>query len=305
MDQLMAMRVFIRVVEAGSFSKAANEFAITQPTVTKMVASTEARLKVRLLNRNTRGVSTTEAGTFYFEKCKTIVREVDEAENIAWLGQTEVKGMLRIGTSVAFGRRVVVPLALEFMAKHPHMQVDLLFDDRYSDLVAQGIDVAIRMGKLADSGYGAKLLGSNPWVIATSARYLQQHGAPLLPTDLGRLNALVYSSVQGNDVWRMQSRSGELFNVAVAGNWRSNNLSAVLAAAQANMGVAALPWYIAANAIASGQLVEVLHDYALPKQEIHAVFPSPKLISSKVQVFISFLQGRFAGRWWERIPTGR
>ncbi len=303
MDRLMAMRVFIRVVEAGSFSKAAHEFAITQPTVTKMVASTEERLKVRLLNRNTRGVSATEAGAFYFEKCKYIVREVDEAENIAWLGQTEVHGVLRIGTSVAFGRRVVVPLALEFMEKHPQVQVDLVFDDRYSDLVAQGIDVAIRMGRLADSGMGARLLGSNPWVMAVSARYLKRYGAPLIPEDVGRLNALVYSSVQGNDVWRMQSPTGKTIIVPVTGNWRSNNLSAILAATQAGMGIAALPWYVAANAIASGQLVEVLHEYKLPEQAIHAVFPSPKLIPSKVQVFVSFLKGRFAGRWWERVSN--
>src|SRR6478752_4743971 len=139
MDRLQAMEMFVRVVETGSFSKAAKEFATTQPTVTKQVAATEARLKVRLLNRNTRGVSLTESGALYYEKCKNIVQ----------LRQTQAQGLLRIGTSVAFGRRVIVPLALDFMANHPQVQVDLSFEDRYVDLVAQGIDVAIRMGKLA------------------------------------------------------------------------------------------------------------------------------------------------------------
>lgn len=139
------------MVETGSFSKAAQEFATTQPTVTKMVLATEARLKVRLLNRNTRGVSVTESGALFFEKCKSITREAEEAENIAKLRQNQTQGLLCIGTSVAFGRRVVVPLALGFMAQHPQIQLDLGFEDRSTDLVAQGIDVAIRMGKLADS----------------------------------------------------------------------------------------------------------------------------------------------------------
>ena len=129
--------MFVRVVETGSFSKAAREFAITQPTVTKQVAATEERLKVRLLNRNTRGVSLTESGALYYEKCKIIVRESEEADNIVRLRQTQAQGLLRIGTSVAFGRRVIVPLALDFMAKHPQVQLDLSFEDRYTDLVAQ------------------------------------------------------------------------------------------------------------------------------------------------------------------------
>ena len=170
MDRLQAMEMFVRVVETGSFSKAAREFATTQPTVTKQVAATEARLKVRLLNRNTRGVSLTEAGALYYEKCKGIVREAEEAESIVQLRQSQAQGLLRIGTSVAFGRRVIVPLALEFMAQHPQVQVDLSFEDRYTDLVAQGIDVAVRMGKLADSSLGARFLGMNPWVHGGVAR---------------------------------------------------------------------------------------------------------------------------------------
>src|SRR4029078_8271930 len=149
-DPLHAMEMFVRVVETGSFSKAASGLATTQPTVTKQVAATEARLKVRLLNRNARGVSLTESGALYYEKCKSIVREAEEAESIVQLRQNQAQGLLRIGTSVAFGRRVLVPLALEYMRRHPQVQLDLSFEDRYVDLIAQGIDVAIRMGKLAD-----------------------------------------------------------------------------------------------------------------------------------------------------------
>jgi DNA-binding transcriptional LysR family regulator len=202
MDRLLAMQMFVRVVETGSFSKAALEFATTQPTVTKQVAAVEARLKVRLLNRNTRGVSLTESGALYYEKCKSIVRDVEDADNIARLLQGHAQGFLRVGTSVAFGLRVIVPMALDFMASHPQLQIDLSFEDRYTDLVAQGIDVAVRMGKLADSTLGARFLGMNPWLLAASPDYLKKHGTPNRPKDLVSHSALIYSSVQGDAVCR-------------------------------------------------------------------------------------------------------
>lgn len=302
MDRLQGMHVFTRVVETGSFSKAAREFSITQPTVTKMVASIEERLKVRLLNRNTRGVSVTESGALYYEKCKIIVREADEAENIARLRQTQAQGLLRISTSVGFGRRVVVPLALEFMALHPQVQVDLSFEDRYTDLVANGIDVAIRMGKLADSSLGARFLGVNPWLMVASPKYLRQHGTPRQATDLSKHPALIYSSVLGDDVWRLTSPKGDAVTVPVSGRLRSNNLSAVLAATRNGFGIAAMPRYVASDSLKSKQVVEVLKHYTLPEQEVHAVFPSPKLVPGKVLTFIAFLQGRLGARWWEDLP---
>ncbi len=300
MDRLQAMHMFVRVVETGSFSKAAREFATTQPTVTKQVAATEARLKVRLLNRNTRGVSLTESGALYYDKCKSIVREAEEADNIVRLRQSQAQGLLRIGTSVAFGRRILVPLALDFMARHPQVQLDLSFEDRYVDLVSQGIDLAIRMGKLADSSLGARFLGTNPWVIVASPKYLRKQGTPRKASDLSSHTALIYSSVLGDDVWRMSTPKGEPVTVPVSGRFRSNNLSAILAAAREGLGVAAMPRYVAHDSLVSGHVVEVLKDHVLPEQEIHAVFPSPKLVPSKVTSFIAFAQGALAGQWWER-----
>ncbi len=302
MDRLQAMQVFVRVVETGSFSRAAREFSVTQPTVTKMVAAIEERLKVRLLNRNTRGVSLTESGALYYEKCKIIVRESDEAENIVRLRQTQAQGLLRIGTSVAFGRRVITPLALEFMAKHPQVQLDLSFEDRYTDLVANGIDLAIRMGKLADSTLGARFLGVNPWLIVAAPKYLRKHGTPKQAMELSRHPALIYSSVLGDDVWRLTTPKGETVTVPVAGRLRSNNLSAVLAAARNGFGIAAMPHYVASDSLKSGHVVEILKGHALPEQEVHAVFPSPKLVPGKVLAFIAFLQGRLGERWWEDLP---
>ena len=294
--------MFVRVVETGSFSKAAREFATTQPTVSKQIAATEERLKVRLLNRNTRGVSLTESGALYYEKCKIIVRETEEADNIVRLRQSQAQGMLRIGTSVAFGRRVIVPLALDFMKRHPQVELDLSFEDRYTDLVSQGLDVAVRMGKLADSSLGARYLGANPWVMVAAPRYLKKYGTPKKPRDLSSHAALIYSSVLGDDVWRLISPRGEAVTVPVAGRLRSNNLSAVLAAARNGLGIAAMPRYVAADSLASGQVLEVLADHSLAEQEIHAVFPSPKLVPGKVQAFVAYLQGRFAGSWWETLP---
>lgn len=294
------MEMFVRVVETGSFSKAAREFNTTQPTVTKQVAATEARLKVRLLNRNTRGVSLTESGSLYYEKCKSIVHEAEEAEQVVRRRESRAQGLLRIGTSVAFGRRVVVPLALEYMARHPQVQVDLSFEDRYVDLIAQGIDVAVRMGKLADSSLGARFLGMNPWVMVAAPGYLKKHGTPKRAQDLSGHVALIYSSVVGDDVWRMHTPKGEPVTVPVSGRLRSNNVSAVLAAAREGLGIALMPRYVASDSLAAGKVVEVLPGHALPEQEIHAVFPSPKLVPGKVSSFVAFLQGRFGEGWWAR-----
>jgi len=299
MDRLLAMEMFVRVVETGSFSKAAREFNTTQPTVTKQVAATEARLKVRLLNRNTRGVSLTEPGALYYEKCKTIVRDAEEADSIVQLRQNQAQGLLRVGTSVAFGRRVVVPLALEYMRRHPQVQLDLSFEDRYVDLIAQGIDVAIRMGKLADSSLGARYLGANPWVMVASPAYLKKHGTPKRAQDLSAHVALIYSSVVGDEFWRMHTPKGDPVTVPVSGRFRSNNLSAVLAAARDGLGIALMPRYVASESLAAGKVHQVLGDHALPEQEIHAVFPSPKLVPGKVSGFVAFLQGQFDEGWWD------
>ncbi|MBU1357172.1 MAG: LysR family transcriptional regulator [Gammaproteobacteria bacterium] len=300
MDRLLAMEMFVRVVETGSFSKAAREFNTTQPTVTKQVAALEARFKVRLLNRNTRGVSPTEPGALYYEKCKAIVRDTEEAEHAVHHRQSQALGLLRIGTSTAFGRRVMVPLALEFMARHPQLKVDLSFEDRYVDLIAQGIDVAIRMGKLADSSLGARFLGMNPWVMVAAPAYLKRHGVPKKAQDLSGHVALIYSSVVGDDVWHLHTPKGDAMTVPVSGRLRSNNVSAVLAAARDGLGIAMMPRYVAHDSLAVGKVVEVLADHALAEQEIHAVYPSPRLVSGKVSTFVAFLQGRFDGAWWER-----
>ena len=302
MDRITGVQLFARIVETGSFSKASSDLGITQPTATKHVAALEAHLGARLLNRNTRGVSPTEIGTLYYEKCKAIQRELEEADNLAALLQSKVRGQLRISTSVAFGRRVVVPLALKFMREHPEITLDLAFDDRYVNLVEQGVDVALRMGRLADSTLGARYLGVNPWLTAASPEYLKRRGTPGSPAELAEHDCLVYSSVQGDDRWSFRGPDGETESVPVKGTLRSNNLSAVLSACRAGLGLAVLPWYVARESVADGAIVPVLAAHSLPTQELHAVFPSPKLVPGKVSTFIDFLKLQLDGEWWSRAP---
>jgi DNA-binding transcriptional LysR family regulator len=298
MDRVAAVALFIRIVETGSFSKAAAEFGITQPTATKAVAAMEQRLGARLLHRTTRGVSPTEVGTLYYDKCKAIAHEIEAADNLATLMQSGVGGTLRVSTSVAFGRRVLVPLSLRFMHEHPQVVVDLSFEDRYVNLVEQGIDLAVRMGRLADSSLGARYLGTNPWLMVAAPAYLKEHGTPRHAGDLAAHACLVYSSVQGDDRWTLASPQGDETSVAVKGPLRSNNLSAVLAAARAGFGVAILPHYVARESLADRSVVPVMADHGLPAQEVHAVFPSPKLVPSKVTSFIGFMQRALQGTWW-------
>lgn len=298
MDSVLGIRLFIRVVETGSFSKASVDLGLTQPTATKHVAALERRLGARLFHRSTRGVTPTEVGTAYYDKCKLIARELEDADSLAALMQSRVRGTLRISTSVAFGRRVMTPLVLEFMQRHPELQIDLGFDDRYVDLVAQGVDLALRMGRLADSQLGARYLGVNPWVLVASPAYLERRGTPAQPADLATHDALVYSSVQGDDRWHFTGADGKVVQVPVRGPLRSNNLSALLAAAHAGLGLAVLPWYVAHESVRSGAVGPLLERWSLPAQEIHAVFPSPKFVPSKVRSFCDFVSTRFGPDWW-------
>ena len=302
MDRLTGLDLFIRVVETGSFSRAAGELGIAQPTATKAVAAIEKRLGARLLHRSTRGITPTEVGALYYDKCKHIAHEIDAAENLATLQQSGVGGQIRLSTSLAFGRRVMVPLVLRYMRKNPDIRIDLGFDDRYVNLVEQGVDLAVRMGSLADSTLGARYLGTNPWVMVASPTYLREHPAPRTPQELATHACLIYSSVQGDDRWSFTGPGGLEVSVAVQGPLRSNNLSAVLAAVHSGMGLAVLPWYVARESVADGSVLPILTDHVLPAQEVHAVYPSPKLVPSRVTGFIAFLQQALAGDWWRQAP---
>lgn len=298
MDRIQGFKLFIRVVDLGSFSKAAAEMGMSQSSATKQVAQLETRLGSRLLHRSTHGVTPTEIGLLFYEKCKLIAYHIDEADSAAALMQSQVKGSLRISTSVAFGRRVLSPLVMGFMRAHPKLHIELNFEDRYVNLVEQGVDVAVRMGRLADSTLGSRYLGINPWVLVAAPDYLAHHPAPVAPQDLAQHSALIYSTVQGDARWVLTGSEGQAQVVTVQGPLRSNNLSALLSATRSGMGVAALPWYVAHESVQTGAVKVLLPDWSLPSQEIHAVFPSPRLVPTKVTQFIAWLQEQMVTDWW-------
>lgn len=298
MERIQEIKLFVRVVDLGSFSKAATEAGIGQPAATKQINRMELQLGTRLLHRTTHGVSPTEIGLLYYEKCKLICHHVAEAESVGSLLQTQAQGAIRISSSVAFGRRVMAPLVMEFMKMNPHLQIELNCDDRYVNLVEQGVDVAIRLGKLADSTLGAAYLGVNPWVLVASPSYIKRHGRPKKPGDLKKHHALIYSSVQGDERWQLSGGDGKQASVPVHGRLRSNNLSMLLLAARDGFGIAALPRYVAHQSLEAKEVVCVLDDWQLPQQEVHAVFPSPRLVPAKVKLFITWLQGQFGPKWW-------
>ncbi|RPH68560.1 MAG: LysR family transcriptional regulator [Myxococcaceae bacterium] len=301
MDRIQALRLFVRVVDLGSFSKAAADLGIGQPSATKQVAQLEKQLRARLLYRSTHGVTATEIGALYYEKCKLILHHVEEADSVATLLQTQVQGALRVNTSVGFGQSVLAPLVMRFMKLNPRLQVDLTVDDRYVDLVEQGVDVAIRMGRLADSTLGARYLGINPWAVVASPGYLEERGTPRDPAELSSHDALIYTTVQGDARWHFTGPGKELAMVPVKGFLRSNSLSTLLEAAQAGMGVAILPWYVASAAVRAGSVRPVLERWSLPSQEIHAVYPSPSMLPAKVSRFIDWLKGQFGPTWWTEV----
>lgn len=301
MDRLQALRLFVRVVDLGSFSKAAADLGIGQPSATKQVAQMERQLGARLLHRSTHGVTPTEVGALYYEKCKLIVHHVEDADSVATLFQSQVQGSLRISTSVAFGRRVLAPLVMRFMEMNPKLQVELSVEDRYVNLVEQGIDVAIRMGRLADSTLGARSLGTNPWVLVASPQYLQRRGTPAAPEELAQHEALVYTTVQDDARWQFTGPKGKSVQVPVKGCLRSNNLSTLLVGVRKGMGVAILPRYVAHKSLQDGTILPLLPDWSLPEQEIHAVYPSPQLVPAKVTRFVGWLEGRFGSSWWADV----
>ena len=303
MDRVQGISLYIRVVETGSFSKAAEGLGITQPTATKFVAAMEKRLGTLLLHRSTRGVTPTEIGRLYYEKCKTIAREINEADDLASLMQSKVRGRLTISSSVAFGRRVLTPSILGFMSQHPELEVNLNMDDRYINLVEQGVDLAIRMRQLPDSSLGSRFLGMNPWILVATPEYLREHTVPKVPEDIRQHQALIYSTAQADHRWNFTNEKDKAQSIEVRGPFSSNNLSSILSAARAGMGLAALPCYVAYQSIQDKVLVPILENWILPSQEIHAVFSSPKHVPTKVSQCIDWLQGQFKGEWWKGLPA--
>ena len=289
MDVMHSMAVFRRVVEAKSFSAVARENNMSQSTVSKHIAALEERLDTKLLNRSTRSLKLTEAGKEYYHHCSRILNDFQEAEASVGKGKIKPTGTLRISTSAAFGRTYLLPYLNEFFESYPDINVDLLFDDDYIDLVKEGIDLAIRIGPLADSTLIARKIGSSPRVIVASPDYLVKNGRPRKPADLIKHNCLFYSLQKSPDLWYFNSTQEGDESVRVNGRLMASSPDAICDATIEGIGISILcEWYVR-EYIKQGRLKIILSDYKPTTYDIHAVYPERKFVPQKVKRMIEFL----------------
>ncbi len=292
MDRLSAMNMFVRVVETGSFSAVAKELNSTQPTISKNVAELEQWLGANLLTRSTRSLRLTETGTDYYERCVAILQDVEEAEQVVGQLQTQPKGLVRVSAVVAFGRLHIVPRLQAFFDQYPDIKVDLRLNDRVVDVVEEGIDVAFRMGDLPDSNLIARKLCSSPIVTVASPEYLKRNGTPQHPSDLRDHNYIVYSDTGRREETAFQEGGKPLY-VRVDGNLSTNNTEAMRTALISGLGISRGPRWLIGDAIAGGELVEILPDYQPGAMGIHVVYSSGRHLPSKVRCFIEFFMDQF------------
>jgi DNA-binding transcriptional LysR family regulator len=288
MDRLQSMIAFVRVVETGSFSGAARQLGVGQPAVSKTIAQLEDRLQVRLLVRSTHALSPTDAGMRFYERARLAIREVDEAELEARGAGAGLTGRLRVSAATTFTRLLIVPRLPEFLASHPSLDMDLILDDRVVDLVSEGMDMALRMGTLADSAAVARKIASGRRSVVATAAYLARAGTPKTPADLVHHHALAYSQL--SDAWTFKKDGAETC-VTVRGRLRVSAAEGVRAAVLADMGLAVASDWMFAPELASGTVQRVLPDWTLPPLELWALFPTGRMISAKARAFTNFVEG--------------
>jgi DNA-binding transcriptional LysR family regulator len=292
MDRLGAMETFVYVVETGSFSAAARRLNIGQPAVSKTIAQLESRLAVRLLLRSTRGLTPTEAGLAFFERAKRAIEEADEADNAARGAASGLTGNLRICAAVTFGRLHIVPHLGPFLDQNPDLNIDLMLDDRNVNLVEEGIDIALRLGALSDSGLTARKIAECRRVVLGTPAYFEKHGEPSCPTDLSKHPAVAYT-LGGGAHWQF-SNGTEDQSVLISGRIRVNAAEGLRAAVLAHQGLTLASEWMFAPELANGAVREVMKEWTLPNQDLWAVFPTGRMASAKARAFVEFVQGLMA-----------
>ncbi|MBG7610148.1 MAG: LysR family transcriptional regulator [Anaerolineae bacterium] len=289
MDVMHSMAVFRRVVEAESFSAVARETNMSQSTVSKHIASLEERLDTKLLNRSTRSLKLTEAGKEYYHHCIRILSDFQEAEASVGKGKIDPTGTLRISTSAAFGRTCILPYLSEFLSTYPDINIDLIFNDNYIDLVKEGIDLAIRIGPLEDSSLIARKIGSSPRVVVASPEYLVNHGRPKKPADLIKHDCLFYTLQKSPDLWYFNSKQEGDESIRVNSRLKASSPDAICDATLEGLGISILgEWYVRKH-IQKGKLKVILPDYKPTTFDIHAVYPERRFVPQKVKRMIEFL----------------
>ena len=298
MDRLRAMNVFAKVVAQGSFARAAERLSISASACSRQVAELEAHLGSRLLNRTTRRLSLTESGQGFYERCVQLLADLEEAEQFATQNAARPRGTLRITTSINFGVRHVSPAIGAFLSKYPDVRFDVSLSDRVVDLVEEGYDLAIRIGRAGGETVVARRLGAAHMVACASPAYLKAHGAPKAPEDLARHACLTYEYMPVRNLWTFHGKDGREHAVRVSGPLHSNNGDLLAAAAVAGVGIAYEPEFILAADLKAGRLVPILTSYGAPLGPIYAVYPSRRYLSAKVRAFVEFLAERFADAKW-------
>lgn len=291
MDRIDAMRLFVRVADAGSFSRAAADLDLGQPTVSRRIQDLEARLGTTLFQRTTRALSLTEAGERFYRRAADILAEYDEAEAEARGLEHSPVGLLRVSCSHSFGRRVVAPVVPRFLTAYPDIRFDLISDDAITDLVAEGVDIAFRLGELRDSRLMAKKVGVAHQVLWASPGYLARRGVPQHPDDLPQHDAVVFRHVR-QTVWELRKDS-ETIEASVDGPFRASSGETLLEASAGGLGIFLAPAWLASEYVSAGQLVRVLPGWCGPNLPVHVVWSSGKL-RGKAKLFIDHAEPAIA-----------
>lgn len=288
MDRLDSMRAFVRVVESGSFSQAARDLNVSQPTVSKQLAALEARLGTQLLSRNSRTLAVTLAGQDLYEAAVRILEDIDLVEEKLLEGQSSPSGLVRVTLSPAFGRMYVIPRLLTFKDRFPDVTIEMEVSGRHADLVEEGIDVAIRVGPLSDSTLVARRIGDMRLITLASASYLAQHGRPETLDDLRSHQRIGYVH-QGNVVGWNFTAQGRQITLDGGGAFRTNDAEHVRGAVLAGLGIAHHASWLFTDVLASGEVVRILDEHAPVPFPIFAITASGRRMPSRVRQFIDFL----------------
>lgn len=303
MDRLTEMEAFVQVVDHGGFTEAARKLGMSKSAVSKHVSALEARLAVRLLNRTTRRVSPTEVGLAYYDRARSVLEEAAGADEMVTAMQATPKGALRLSAPISFGISHVAPAVADFLCAFPQVDVAMVLEDRFVELIAEGYDAAIRIGTLADSSLVARKIAETRGVMVAAPGYLAAAGTPRTVDDLNDHQLLHYSILSTGNFWRLRGASGEERQIRVGGRLTINNGEALMKAAEAGLGIAQVPSFMAAGALASGRLVEVLPDRPADILGVHVVYPPGRYPQPKLRAFVDFLADRFRGTGADDWPA--
>jgi DNA-binding transcriptional LysR family regulator len=302
LDRLAALGAFVRVAETRSFSEAARRLGASKSAVSRHVAALEAELGVRLFHRTTRSLTLTEAGRAYVEQVSRILGELEAADASISRLQAAPRGRLRVSTPMSFGILHLAQAIPDFLTRYPEVEIDLSLSDRFVDLVEEGYDLAVRIGRLAESSLIARRLAPIHMVVCASPDYLAARGRPAVPEDLARHDCLRYRSEAAAESWAFVTPEGKPLSVDVAGRVRANNGDTLRMAALKGLGLAYLPTFIVGGDLQAGTLVSVLTGHMPADMAAYAVYPTTRHLSLKVRAFVDFLAGWFGDTpYWDLV----